>query len=251
MGERRNTLPFKPLHLLLLVPAPCFPARLPSTCRRLIFRAFLSIPPSSRPPLPLHSGICRPHSGGGATLRCCSRDPPLCVCVSAVGRARERVTEGCCSAERTPAAARWRNGLPGFPQKKMGWGGSAGGFLLIACTFPSSSSSIKARPPSHFQVCSSPHRLLLYAAPPPLHRHSFHQIDVRQPAREKMPGRSRPLYISQVCVCVCALCEYIQRYISDTFSAKYPDISVCGGPDETQQQPQCQRPAPLAGRLFA
>lgn len=90
---------------------------------------------------------------------------------------------------------------------------SARGFLLIACTFPSSSSSIKARPPSPFQVCCSPHSPLLYVAPACLpsdsisHCFSFvvsphrttqtqFQLNRCEAAGEKMPAHSLVYCIS-------------------------------------------------------
>lgn len=66
-------------------------------------------------------------------------------------------------------------------KKKKKRDSSAGGFLLIACnqppatipSLPFSFGSIKARPPSLFQVCFSPHKHLLKAIPfcPPSDAH--------------------------------------------------------------------------------
>lgn len=59
----------------------------------------------------------------------------------------------------------------GMEKKKEKKKASARGFLLIACTFPSSSGSIKARPPSPFQVCCSPHSHVCCSSLPTIRQH--------------------------------------------------------------------------------
>lgn len=166
-------------------------------------------------------------------------------------------------------------------------GGSAGGFLLIACTFPSSSSSIKARPPSHFQVCSSPHSLLLYVAPacPPPRNISRCLFNTPHPPpaqlhRQFPPNRCetasererkcregldyctsvrlsassflRSLYVCTVNIPPSCSCLQLHTEHQTLFSAKYPDLLVRGAPMRIKALTSAvSAPCPVHCCLFA